>query len=89
MVDEAEQLLNFPCRYPIKVMGQADGDFAQTMLAIVLRHAPEFDPASVEMRTSSGARYISLTFDLVAESREQLDLLYRELTAHPAVKVVL
>lgn len=83
------ELLEFPCAFPIKIMGQARDDFAQTMLAIVLRHVPDFDGTATELRASSGGRYVSLTCTLTARSREQLDALYRELTAHPWVKVVL
>ncbi|MFH1819631.1 MAG: DUF493 domain-containing protein [Pseudomonadota bacterium] len=84
-----ETLLEFPCDFPLKVMGANLADFAQTVVAIVLRHAPDFDPASVEMRPSKAGNYLSLTCTVRAVSQAQLDALYRELTAHPAVKVVL
>jgi uncharacterized protein len=86
---QPETLLEFPCNFPIKVMGTRDDDFAQLMLAIVLRHAPDFDAARVEMRASSGGKYLSLTCTIRATSKPQLDDLYRELSAHPLVKVVL
>ncbi len=56
---------------------------------MVLVHAPDFDAASIEMRSSSTAKYISLTCTIRATSREQLDNLYRDLTSHPMVKMVL
>jgi len=56
---------------------------------VVLRHAPDFDPATLGMRPSSGGRYISLTATIRATSKDQLDTLYRELSGHPMVKVVL
>ncbi len=86
---QPETLLEFPCNFPIKIMGMRDDDFAQLMVAIVLRHAPDFDAARVEMRASSGGKYLSLTCTIRATSKPQLDDLYRELSAHPLVKVVL
>lgn len=88
MSDE-ESLLEFPCDFPIKVMGQRQDGFAQAVLEIVLSHAPDFDAASMEMRPSAKGNYISLTCTIRAQSREQLDALYRELTGHPLVSIVL
>lgn len=84
-----ESLLEFPCDFPIKIMGQATEQFTQEMVAVVLRHAPDFDPASVEMRASSARRYVSLTVTIRAQSREQLDNLYREISGHPLVAMAL
>jgi hypothetical protein len=84
-----ESLLKFPCDFPIKIMGQRQDGFAQAVLEVVLRHAPDFDAAGMEMRPSAKGNYMSLTCTLRAVSREQLDALYRELSAHPLVKVVL
>lgn len=84
-----ESLLKFPCDFPIKVMGQRQDGFAQAVLETVLRHAPDFDAAGVEMRPSAKGNYLSLTCTIRAVSRKQLDALYRELSAHPLVKVVL
>ena len=83
------EIFEFPCDFPLKIMGQRSDDFAQLMLDIVLRHAPDFDPATVEMRPSSKGSYLGLTVTIRAVSREQLDALYRELTAHPLAKYVL
>jgi putative lipoic acid-binding regulatory protein len=88
-VDSDQSPLRFPCDFPVKVMGRAGAGFAQAILEVVLRHAPDFDAASMEMRPSSKGGYLSLTCTVRAVSREQLDALYRELTAHPMVKVVL
>jgi putative lipoic acid-binding regulatory protein len=82
-------LLEFPCDFPIKIMGRRVDGYAQAVLAIVQRHAPDFDGATVEMRASKQGGYLSLTCTLRATSRTQLDALYRELSAHPLVKVVL
>lgn len=84
-----ESLLQFPCEFPIKIMGQRREGFAQAVLEVVLRHAPDFDAAAMEMRSSGKGNYISLTCTIRAVSREQLDALYRELSGHPLVKVVL
>lgn len=89
MSDEKTTLLEFPTAFPIKIMGQASDDFAQAIVNIVLQHAPDFNAASTEMRPSSGGKYLSLTCTITATSQDQLDALYRELTAHPLVKMVL
>jgi putative lipoic acid-binding regulatory protein len=70
-------------------MGRKERGFAQTVTDIVLRHAGDFDPATVEMRPSRQGRYLSVTCTVRATSREQLDALYRELCDHPAVVMVL
>ena len=87
--EQLESLLEFPCEFPIKIMGLARDDFAQTILEIVRRHAPDFDGATMEMRSSSGAKYLSLTCTIHATSKAQLDELYRELSKHEMVKIVL
>ncbi len=82
-------LLEFPCDFPLKVMGARTENFAQTIVDVVLRHAPDFNPATAEMRPSAKGNYLSLTCTIRATSQLQLDNLYRELSAHPMVKVVL
>jgi len=84
-----QTLLEFPCAFPMKILGRTEDGFAQDVLDVVLRHAPDFDSASMEMRASRGGKYLSLTCVLNATSREQLDALYRELSAHPRVVMVL
>jgi putative lipoic acid-binding regulatory protein len=86
---QPESLLTFPCVFPIKVMGRRQDEFAQVITDIVLRHAPDFHPETIEMRSSKQARYISLTVTINARSREQLDALYSELSKHPMVTMVL
>jgi putative lipoic acid-binding regulatory protein len=81
--------LEFPCAFPIKIMGRTQAGFAQAVLAVVQKHAPDFDAASLEMRASKAGNWLSVTATVNAKSREQLDDLYRELVAHPMVKVVL
>jgi putative lipoic acid-binding regulatory protein len=82
-------LLDYPCDFPIKVLGPTQAGFAQAVLEIVRRHAPDFDGAAMEMRASRRGRYLSLTCVIRATSREQLDALYRELCDHPMVVMVL
>lgn len=82
-------LFEFPCDFPIKIMGRAHDGFAQAIAEIVLKHAPDFDPATMEMRASGKGTYLSLTCTIVALSRAQLDALYRELSSHESVQVVL
>ena len=86
---QPESLLTFPCVFPIKVMGRRQDEFAQVITDIVLKHAPDFHPETIEMRSSKQARYLSLTVTINAKSREQLDALYSELSKHPMVTMVL
>ena len=89
MASYKDTLLEFPCDFPLKIMGKAQDELAQAVLEIVTRHAPGFAGASMEMRASSGGKYVSLTCTVTATSRPMLDALYMELTGHPLVKVVL
>ena len=82
-------LLAFPCDFPIKVMGRKQPGFAKAVTEIVLKHAPDFDLSTVEMRPSRKGRYLSVTCIVRATSREQLDALYQELCDHPMVVMVL
>jgi len=84
-----DTLLEFPVDFPIKIMGERRDDFAQTMVGLVLRHAPDFRPETVEMRASRNGTYLSVTVVVRATSKAQLDALYRDITAHPWVKMAL
>lgn len=86
---ETESLIQYPTDFPIKVMGRREPRLVQTIVGIVQRHAPDFDPASVEMRASKKNSYLSVTCTVNATSREQLDALYQDLCDHPAVVMVL
>ncbi|MGX8881927.1 HP0495 family protein [Methylovorus sp. SPW-M1] len=88
MADQ-DTLIEFPCDFPIKVMGETHETFSDTVVDVIRVHAPEFDATRVEMRASSGGRYISLTCYVYVTSKPQLDNIYRALTSHPSVKVVL
>jgi hypothetical protein len=70
-------------------MGKRVDHFVHAIVEVVQRHAPDFDPSTVEMRVSKEGNYLSVTATIRATSRAQLDALYRELSSHPLVKVVL
>lgn len=84
-----QSLIAYPSAFPIKVMGAHVEGFEAAIVAVAQRFDPEFDPASVERRPSAGGNYLGLTITITATSREQLDELYRTLSTHPMVKVVL
>ena len=84
-----ESLIEYPCDFPVKVMGARVDGFAETMAKIAQHFDPNCNPATIEMRPSKAGNYLSLTLTVRATSREQLDNLYRALTGHPMVKVAL
>ena len=84
-----ESLIEYPCDFPIKVMGARVDGFAEAMAAVAQQFDPGFNPATIEMRLSQAGNYLSVTLTIKATSREQLDNLYRALTSHPMVKVAL
>lgn len=86
---EQESLIEFPSLFPIKVMGPKVDGFVETMTAIATEHDRSFEMTRVQLRDSSGGKYLSVTLTVTATSREQLDNLYRALTAHPLAKYVL
>ncbi|MEY2593690.1 MAG: hypothetical protein RI972_1379 [Pseudomonadota bacterium] len=86
---DGDSLIQYPCAFPIKVMGaQVDG-FEAAIVAVARHFDPVFDASTVERRPSSSGKYLGLTITVTATSREQLDELYRTLSTHPLVKVVL
>ena len=84
-----ESLIEYPSRFPIKVMGANVEGFVQAVAAVALNFDPGFDASTIETRPSSAGKYLGLTITITATSREQLDELYRTLSTHPMVKVVL
>jgi len=84
-----DSLIEYPCDFPLKIFGQQQAGFAQAVLEVANKHDPGFTAASMEMRASKNARYVSLTCTIRATSREQLDALYQELCDHPMVVMVL
>lgn len=86
---EQPSLLDFPCDFPLKIIGYQRPGYAQSILAVVKQHAPEYDGAEMEMRPSSKGKYLSLTCTICATSQKQLDGLYQALCDHPMVVKVL
>ena len=84
-----KSLIDYPSRFPIKVMGANADGFVHAITMIAKRFDPDFDAASVELRDSKAGNYLGVTITVNVTSREQLDELYRTLSTHPMVKVVL
>jgi uncharacterized protein len=89
MEADNDSLFEFPCDFPIKVMGKSHPEFADTVVAVVRQFDEAVDPLRVETRPSSGGNYTGLTVTVRATSRAHLDDIYRALTGHPMVKVVM
>ena len=85
----AESLIEYPCQFPIKVMGTKVEGLVHAITAITQQFDPAFDASTIELRESKGGKYLGVTVTVNATSREQLDELYRTLSTHPMVKVVL
>jgi len=84
-----QSLINYPSAFPIKVMGVQVEGFTEAIVAVARQFDPAFDVATLEARPSKGGKYLGLTITVTATSREQLDELYRTLSTHPMVRVVL
>ena len=84
-----QSLIEYPSQFPIKVMGANVEGFAAAVVAVAQQFDPGFDAASIETRPSKAGNYLGVTITITATSREQLDELYRTLSTHPMVKVVL
>lgn len=79
----------FPCSFPIKVMGKSDLEFDLLVIEIIRRHVPDLQESAVKARPSKNSNFISVTVTVQADSKEQLDAIYRDLTAHPKVLMTL
>ena len=84
-----DSLIDYPSRFPVKVMGAKVDGFVHALTQIARQFDPAFDAATIELRDSSRGNYLGVTLTINATSREQLDELYRTLSTHPMVKVVL
>jgi uncharacterized protein len=84
-----DTLIEFPCDFPIKVMGETHHDFTSEILKTIQTLIPDFDADNIEMRGSTSGKYISLTCTVHVTSKPQLDDIYRALSSHKMVKVVL
>jgi uncharacterized protein len=84
-----ESLIEYPSMFPIKVMGERVDGLVHAVVQVAKSFDPQFDERTVELRESSTGKYLGVTITVTATSREQLDELYRTLSTHPMVKVVL
>ena len=84
-----ETLIDYPVRFPIKVVGDNVDGFVHAITHIARQFDPTFDAATIELRESSGGKYLGVTITVLATSREQLDELYRTLSTHPQARWVL
>lgn len=84
-----ESILEFPCRYPVKVMGKDTDEFRRSSLAIIEQRVGKVAPADIQERSSREGNFVAVTYELSVGSRKQLDELYRALSGHKDVLVVL
>ena len=87
--EQHESLLEFPCEFPVKIMGRTADDFEALVCEIVSRHDPDFTAEKMSVRASRDGNFVAVTVVIVAQSREQLDDLYRELSAHERILMAL
>lgn len=87
--DREEGLLEFPCEIMVKAMGLADDDFELLVVELVRTHVPDFGEGAVSTRPSSGGKYLSVSVRVRAQSREQMDALYRDLSGHQKILMAL
>lgn len=88
-MDQNESLIEYPSDFPIKVMGATHIDFAATIVELVTQLDPTFHEGKMQSRPSAKGNYTGLTVTVRATSREMLDDVYRVLSSHPMVKMVL
>ena len=88
-ISRQQSLIEYPTRFPVKALGENVDGFVHAVIDVVRRFAPDFDASTIELRSSSASKYLGITVTINATSREQLDELYRTLSTHPMVKVVL
>lgn len=82
-------LLSFPCEFPIKIVGLTTLEFEATVLSILRKHVPKLGEAAIKQRLSGQGRYLAITATIQATSQAQLDAIYQECSAHPAILMVL
>ncbi len=82
-------LFEFPCSFPLKVIGKDESGFLEIVSAIVQKHVGELDKSAFSLRTSEQGTYLSVTVTFTATSQEQLDSLYKELTSNEQIVMVL
>ncbi|MDO1509284.1 MULTISPECIES: YbeD family protein [unclassified Neisseria] len=89
MSEDTKTLIEFPCTFPLKVMGAQHPDFESAILETVRLHAPDTQPHHINVRPSSKGNYLGATVQVYVTDQIQLDNIYRALTSHVLVKVVL
>ena len=87
--NEQETLLEFPCEFPIKVMGKTAEDFDALVVEIILKYVDDLHEGAVSRRLSRNGKYVSITATITVDSKPQLDDIYRELSAHERILMVL
>ena len=86
---ESDTLLEFPCKFPVKMMGRADAGFREVAIDLIARHAGKVPAESVQTNSSSNGNYVSVTITIDARSQEQLDRIYQDLSDHKDILVAL
>jgi putative lipoic acid-binding regulatory protein len=86
---DATPRIEFPCAYPVKIVGESRDDFARDVVELTRLHAPEITDADVSIRPSREGNYCSVTITIRATGAEQLRDLHATLKAHPLVRLVL
>lgn len=89
MNETKKNILEFPCLFPLKAIGRDTNDFEKVVTEIVRRHVPDLQDDAVTTRSSSGGKYLSVTATFIAESQEQLDAMYYDLSSLEQVLLVL
>ena len=89
MTDKTDEHFNFPCDFPIKIMGRCDCDLEMLVVEVINRHVSDLSENAVATRPSGKGNFISVTVTVTATSREQLDNIYRELTTREEVLMAL
>ena len=87
--DSSESLIEFPCYFPIKIIGDAHQDFINQISVLITKHIEDFNTKKIEFKFSKEGKFISLTCTIYVTTKKQLDLIYIDLSSHPMTKFVL
>lgn len=82
-------LLEFPCHFPIKIMGTNSPNFLDEIRRITLQHFPAIEDEKITHKLSKGNNFLAITVTVYAENQEELDAFYQDVTKHPDIKMVL
>lgn len=86
---DKQSLIEFPCNFPIKILGVNDPAFIEEIIVIGRKYYPELSDESIQTQSSNQGNYTSITITVLAQDQKTLDALYNELTSHPGTKMVL